>query len=92
VPDASKPKVVGDLLAAFFDPDASPALRVRLARLLMLLDQLQYELDHPEDASKREQAEQASASAAAAEQASAAAAERRPGERRPTASQRRCRG
>src|SRR4051794_10910901 len=42
-PDAAKPKVVADLLAAFYDPDADPMLRVRLARLLLLLDQTQFE-------------------------------------------------
>jgi hypothetical protein len=52
VPEAAKPKVVADLLAAFFDPDADPALRVRLFRLLLLLDQAQYERDHPEQARK----------------------------------------
>jgi hypothetical protein len=52
VPEAAKPKVVGDLLAAFFDRDTDPCLRVRLARLLLLLDQTQYERDHPEQARK----------------------------------------
>jgi hypothetical protein len=52
VPNASKPKVVGDLLAAFYDREADPALLVRLARLLLLLDQLQYDINHPEHARK----------------------------------------
>ena len=42
-PDAAKPKVVADLLAAFFEEGQDPMLRVRLARLLLLLDQTQYE-------------------------------------------------
>ena len=49
VPDAAKSKVVAEVLAAFYDPDADPGLRVRLARLLLLLDQTQYERDHPEE-------------------------------------------
>lgn len=53
VPEAAKPKVVADLLAAFFDRDADPGLRVRLFRLLLLLDQTQWERDHPEQAGKR---------------------------------------
>jgi len=40
------------LLVAFFGRDADPGLRVRLARLLLLLDQTQYERDHPEQAGK----------------------------------------
>jgi hypothetical protein len=52
-PDAAKAKVVGDLLAAFFEPDADPMLRVWLARLLLLLDQTQWERDHPESSSSR---------------------------------------
>jgi hypothetical protein len=48
VADAAKPKLVADLLAAFFDRDADPALRVRLFRLLFLLDHTQYERDHTE--------------------------------------------
>jgi hypothetical protein len=54
VRDAAKPKIVGDLLVAFFDPDAEPCLRVRLARLLLLLDQTQYEHDHAEETGSAE--------------------------------------
>jgi hypothetical protein len=51
-PDAAKPKVVEELLAAFFEEGTDPMLRVRLARLLLLLDQTQYERDHPEEAGR----------------------------------------
>lgn len=50
VADAVKRKVVGDLLAAFYDPDADPCLRVWLFRTLLLADQTQWERDHPEQA------------------------------------------
>jgi hypothetical protein len=49
-PDAAKAKVVADLLAAFYDRDADPGLRVRLAQTLLLLDQTQFDMDHPEHA------------------------------------------
>jgi hypothetical protein len=49
VPDAAKPKVVADLLAAFFEEGQDPMLRVRLARLLLFLDQTQYELESATD-------------------------------------------
>jgi hypothetical protein len=42
-PDCNKPALVDSLMAAFFDPDAEAGLRVRLARLLLLLDRTQYE-------------------------------------------------
>jgi hypothetical protein len=51
-PDSAKPKVVAELLAAFFEEGQDPMLRVRLARLLLLLDQTQWERDHPEKAGK----------------------------------------
>lgn len=51
-PDSAKPKVVADLLAAFFEEGQDPMLRVRLARLLLLLDQTQWERDHLEEAGK----------------------------------------
>ena len=51
-PDAAKPKVVADLLAGFFEEGADPMLRIRLARLLLLLDQTQFERDRAEEAGK----------------------------------------
>ena len=51
-PDASKSKVVADLLAAFFEEGADPMLRIRLFRTLLLADQTQYARDHPEQARK----------------------------------------
>jgi hypothetical protein len=51
-PDAAKPKVVAELLVPFYEEGTDPMLLVRLARLLLLLDRTQYELDHPEQARK----------------------------------------
>ena len=50
--DASKPKVVADLLAAFSEEGADPMLRIRLFQTLLLCDQTQWERDHPEQARK----------------------------------------
>jgi hypothetical protein len=36
------------LCAPFYDPDADPMLKVRLAKLLLVLDQTQYERDRAE--------------------------------------------
>jgi hypothetical protein len=52
VPDCNKPKVVGDLIAAVLDQDADPAMLVQCTSLLLLLDQTQYDIDHPEQAGK----------------------------------------
>lgn len=51
-PEAAKPKIVADLLAAFFEEGQDPMLRVRLARLLLLLDQTQFERDRAEEVGK----------------------------------------
>ncbi len=51
-PDCNKPGIVDNLLEPFHDPDADPMLRVKCARVLLLLDQTQYQRDHPEQASK----------------------------------------
>jgi hypothetical protein len=51
-PDAAKAKVVADLLVPFFEEGTDPGLRVRLARLLLLLDQTQFDMDHPGQAGK----------------------------------------
>jgi hypothetical protein len=47
-PDCNKPAIVASLLEPFYDPDADPMLKVRLAKLLLLLDQTQYERDRAE--------------------------------------------
>ena len=52
-PDSNKPGIVGGLLAPVYDPDADRMLLVRCARVLLVLDQLQYDIDHPEQARKR---------------------------------------
>jgi hypothetical protein len=51
-PDSAKPGIVDSLIAPFYDPDADPALLVKCARVLLLLDQTQYERDHAEEAGK----------------------------------------
>jgi hypothetical protein len=51
-PDCNKPDIVDSLLEPFYDPDADRALLVRCFRVLLLLDQTQYERDHPEQAGK----------------------------------------
>jgi hypothetical protein len=51
-PDSNKPGIVDNLCAPFHDRDADPALRIRCFEVLLLLDQTQYERDHPEQASK----------------------------------------
>jgi hypothetical protein len=51
-PDSAKLKVVAELLAAFFEEGQDPMLRVRLARLLLLLGQTQWERDNPDTAGK----------------------------------------
>src|SRR4051812_15065099 len=51
-PDVAKPKIVAELLIPFFEDGADPMLLVRLARLLLLLDQTQFDRDHPEEAGK----------------------------------------
>jgi hypothetical protein len=50
--DSAKPRIVDSLLAPFYNRDADSALLVKCSRVLLLLDQLQYELDHPEQARK----------------------------------------
>lgn len=45
-PDANKPKIVDELLAAFHDKDTKDTERIRLARLLLLLDRTQFDIDH----------------------------------------------
>jgi hypothetical protein len=52
VPEAAKARIVAELLAAFFEEGQDPMLKVRLARLLLLLDQTQWERDHPDEAGK----------------------------------------
>lgn len=52
VPEAAKPKVVAELLSGFFEEGQDPMLRVRLARLLLLLDHTQFERDRAEEAGK----------------------------------------
>jgi hypothetical protein len=49
-PDCNKPVVVDSLIEPFYDPDcaADPMLLVRCFRLLVLLDQTQYERDRAE--------------------------------------------
>ena len=44
--------VVAELLVPFFEEGTDPGLRVRLAKLLLLLDQTQYERDRAEEAGK----------------------------------------
>jgi hypothetical protein len=51
-PDCNKPGIVDSLIEPFYDPGADPALLVKCARVLLLLDQTQYERDHPERAGK----------------------------------------
>src|SRR5262249_39436164 len=47
-PDSAKTKVVDELSAPFFEEGTDPMLLVRLARLLLLLDQTQWEWDRRE--------------------------------------------
>jgi hypothetical protein len=47
-PDSNKPAIVDSLLEPIYDPDADPMLLVKCVRVLLLLDQTQYERDHPE--------------------------------------------
>jgi hypothetical protein len=47
-PDSNKPAIVDSLCAPFYDSDADPMLKIRLARLLLLLDQTQYEIERAE--------------------------------------------
>src|SRR5262245_5377970 len=51
-PDCNKPDIVDSLIAPFYDPEADAAMLVKCARVLLLLDQTQYERDHPERAGK----------------------------------------
>jgi hypothetical protein len=51
-PDCNKPAIVDSLCAPAYDPDADPMLLVRCVRVLLLLDELQDEIDHPERAGK----------------------------------------
>src|SRR5215217_523553 len=51
-PDSAKPAIVASLLEPFSNPDADRALLVKCARVLMLLDQTQYERDHAEEVGK----------------------------------------
>ncbi|MGH7172775.1 MAG: hypothetical protein ACRELF_07000 [Gemmataceae bacterium] len=51
-PDSAKPAIIDALLEPFYDPDADCALLVKCFRVLFLLDQTQYERDHPEVAGK----------------------------------------
>ena len=51
-PDCNKPAIVDSLIAPVYDPDTDPMLIVKCARVLLLLDQTQYERDHPEQAGK----------------------------------------
>lgn len=57
-PDSNKPGIVASLLEPFYDPEADPALLVKCARVLFLLDRLQYERDHPEHAGKGRRGQQ----------------------------------
>lgn len=52
VPDASKPKVVAELIAGAIDPDTATSLRIRLVRTLLLADKVQYARDRAEEAGK----------------------------------------
>jgi hypothetical protein len=49
-PDSNKAAIVDSLCAPVYDPDADPMLLVKCVRVLLLLDQTQYERDHPEQA------------------------------------------
>src|SRR5262249_53670168 len=51
-PDCNKPDIVDSLIAPFYNPEADPALLVKCARVLLLLDQTQYERDRAEEAGK----------------------------------------
>jgi hypothetical protein len=51
-PDCNKPAIVDSLCAPAYDPDADPMLIVKCVRVLLLLDQLQYDLDQLEEAGK----------------------------------------
>jgi hypothetical protein len=48
VPDCNKPGIVGSLCAPVYDPDRDPMLLIRCVRVLLLLDQIQYERDRAE--------------------------------------------
>ena len=47
-PDCNKPAIVDSLCAPFYDSDADPMLKVQHAKLLLVLDQTQYERDRAE--------------------------------------------
>ena len=47
-PDCNKPAIVDSLIAPVYDPDTDPMLLIKCARVLLLCDQTQYALDHPE--------------------------------------------
>src|SRR5262249_50303086 len=51
-PDCNKPAIVDSLIAPFYDPDADAALLINCFLVLLLLDQTQSALDHPEQAGK----------------------------------------
>lgn len=51
-PDCNKPAIVDNLGAAILDPDNDLMLRIECFKVVFMLDQLQYEIDHPEHARK----------------------------------------
>jgi hypothetical protein len=52
VPDDVKPKIVDELSAPFYEEGTDPMLLVRLVKVLLLLDQTQWERDRAEEAGK----------------------------------------
>jgi len=47
-PDSNKPGIVDSLIEACYDPDTNPMMLVKCVRVLLLCEQTQSALDHPE--------------------------------------------